>query len=116
MSEHLNPLEEERLRHFLRQYRPLPPPAASGLEEQILQVVATHPLHGRLKHPWRWVGISLLAGALLGWIGYQRWQVQVVAQETEALESFLVSTWGSLLSPEGTETETWWIERDPEGS
>jgi len=63
MSEHLNPLEEERLRHFLRQYRPLPPPAASGLEEQILQVVATHPLHGRLKPPWRWVGISLLAGA-----------------------------------------------------
>jgi hypothetical protein len=76
MSEHPNPLADERLRHFLRQYRPLPPPAASG----------------------------------------QRWQVQVVAQETEALESFLVSTWGSLLSPEGTETETWWIERDPEGS
>jgi len=65
MSEHPNPLADERLRHFLRQYRPLPPPAASGLEEQILQVVATHPLHGRLKHPWRWVGISLLAGALI---------------------------------------------------
>ncbi|HIK21742.1 MAG TPA: hypothetical protein IGR15_11970 [Synechococcus sp. M44_DOE_062] len=116
MSKHLNPLEEERLRHFLRQYRPLSPPADSGLEEQILQAVATHPLHGRTKRSWRWVGISLLAGALLGWVGYQRWQVQVVAQETEALESFLVSTWGSLLSPEGTETETWWIERDPAGS
>jgi len=116
MSKHPNPSADERLRHFFRQHRPLPPPAASGLEEQILRVVATHPPHDRARRSWRWVGFSLLAGALLGWIGYQRWQLQVAAQETEALESFLVSTWGSLLSRESTEAETWWIEFDPEGS
>ncbi len=114
MSEHPNPLEEERLRHFLRQSRTPPPPPASDLEERILRRVAAHPLQRRSRLGWGWVGIPILVGALLGWVGYQRWQAQVVVQETEALESFLVSTWGDLL--EGVEAETWWIELGPEGS
>ncbi len=114
MSEHPNPLEEERLRHFLRQHRTPPPSAAPDLEERILRSVVVHRTHKVLS--WRWVGIPILLGALLGWAGYQRWQAQLVVQETEALESFLVSTWGGLLQEEGPEAETWWAEPGPEGS
>ncbi|MEN9224352.1 MAG: hypothetical protein Q6L60_01360 [Thermostichus sp. HHBFW_bins_43] len=114
MSEHPNPPEEEQLRHFLRQYRPLPPAAAPDLEERILRSVAVHRPQRGLS--WRWVGIPILLGALLGWGGYQRWQTQLVVQDTEALENFLVSTWGGLLQEEGLEAETWWAELGPEGS
>ncbi|MCF2972038.1 hypothetical protein L1047_12615 [Synechococcus sp. Nb3U1] len=109
-----NPFEEEQLRQFLRQFRT--PPPSSDLEDRILRSVTAHPLRQRSRLGWGWVGIPILVGTLLGWAGYQRWQAQVVVQETEALESFLINTWGGLLGQDGVEAETWWIELGLEGS
>ncbi|MEN9231142.1 MAG: hypothetical protein Q6L68_09570 [Thermostichus sp. DG02_5_bins_236] len=111
-----NRSEEERLQQFLRQSRTSPPPPSSDLEDRILRSIAAHPLKQRSRLFWGWVGIPILVAMLLSWVGYRRWQAQMLVQETEALETFLVSTWGGLLGQDGVEAETWWIELGPEGS
>jgi hypothetical protein len=88
---------------FLRQHRPQIPGAAPGLEDQIMQAVATPSRRSapRTQRPsqswWRtsWaMPTAMAASVLVSWVGYRlSIPAQPSAAELAQLESFMESGW-----------------------
>jgi len=92
--------DDENLVAFLKQYRPIAPPARTNVEEQLMELVAREPLPpARHSHQFFWIISSAMAGSLLLTIGGYRWltySLQVAARPEE-LESFMVEGWNSAM-------------------
>jgi hypothetical protein len=91
------PQDDEKLVAFIRRYRPVPPPAALGLEQRLISLVEDNAPNCQEKRKWRvFVPAACAASLLLAWTAYN-WhagqQPQFTASSEEELESFLVETW-----------------------
>lgn len=101
------PQDDEKLVAFIRRYRPVPPPAALGLEQRLMSSVEKNVLNCQEKAKWRFlVPAACAAGLLLAWTAYNRLtlpQAQFTASSEEELETFLVESWqGSVGEPTNT--------------
>lgn len=92
--------DDENLVAFLKQYRPVAPPARANVEEQLMELVAREPVPpARHSHQFFWIISSAMAGSLLLAMGGYRWLApsSQVATKPEELESFMVDGWNSAL-------------------
>jgi hypothetical protein len=98
------PQDEKKLVAFVRRYRPVPPPAAVGLERQVMSLVEREVLTCQKRLKLRWLVPSIGAvSLLLAWGGYH-WFAPApqpqFATNSEELETFLVQSWqGTLGEP-----------------
>jgi hypothetical protein len=94
-----NPNDDERLVKFLRQHRPSVPPAAPGLEDQIMQAVASsgshYPVRRRL---WVVPPVAIAAGVLIAWVGHQVLTPPMATVDPANLEAFLEDNWDGVVS------------------
>jgi hypothetical protein len=104
------PPHDKRWQEFLRQYRPTPPPAASELEEQLMNAIETTPQRSAIS--WRLLAVpsalakhrvSLFAAGLV--MALSSYRILIPSQEPSnyvSLEAFLESNWNEVT----TETPT----------
>ncbi|MGK7955428.1 MAG: hypothetical protein AB4063_09230 [Crocosphaera sp.] len=95
------PKDDRELISFLKQYRPLPPPADSTLEKQIYRRIAHESQH-RHNRQLRWLVPSIITTSLLAIWGvynlmkpseYEQFVNQSEKIETAAIENFMINTW-----------------------
>lgn len=96
------PSHDERWQEFLRQYRPTPPPAASELEEQLMNAIERTPQRPAIS--WRLLAVpsAIAAGLVMALSSYR---ILIPSQEPSnyaSLEAFLESNWNEVT----TETPT----------
>lgn len=87
------PPDDRQWKEFLRQHRPVPPPAAPELEERLMQAIEKSPIHRRL---WA-VPPALAAGLLMAWSGYRTMIPLPAASNSATLEAFLENNWNSVV-------------------
>jgi hypothetical protein len=93
------PQDDEKLVAFVRRYRPVPPPAAINLEQQLMSLVEKNALNCQKKTKLRClVPAACAAGLLLAWGGYNWFASQQQPQfaaspQEEELETILVESW-----------------------
>jgi len=103
--------EDENLVHFLRQHHPLVPPAAPGLEQQVLQQVRTLTYIPQQRKKWRfWVVPSMVvAGFLTSLAGYLIITPHSPSTvELANLEDFIDVSWQGAMSDDFS-TEPWYV-------
>ncbi|MGK7872592.1 MAG: hypothetical protein AB4426_04565 [Xenococcaceae cyanobacterium] len=110
------PNEDEKLVAFLRQHRPVPPPAAANFEEQLMmELVQRQPIPSQGKrYPFLWAVFSAIAaGLLLTWGGYRLLNHSPqIAADTDELETFLVNNWNAAIGETSFESQTYSSEAD----
>jgi hypothetical protein len=114
------PHDDERLSAFLRQYRPVPPPANSNLEKQLMAELEKQPIHFQRNYylPLRLFFLALIS-ALLGWGSYRLFSPSPNIAE---LELFLVSNWNDVIDeiPQPSPTDSpeidWLLLTDTDSS
>jgi hypothetical protein len=92
------PDENEQLRRFLQEYRPLPPEASPNLEQKLLTG-----LNSRKKNNnYRWILIAIASSCLATWVGYHNFKpaLNYSAVDREELETFLIDSWDETLEME----------------
>lgn len=102
------PPDDEKLVKFLRQYRPVPPPASPSAEERLtIALLNSERQVQQISYSFRWaIPAVVAASALLVWGGFRFFQpvpqVQIVdrTQENTDIEEFMLSSWNSAI--EGT--------------
>jgi hypothetical protein len=97
------PEDDRDLVNFLRQHRPIPPPASADLENQIMRKIAPR------RRPIRWwVGSGALAAGLATAILSYRVLQPVPPSTTElaSVEAFMESSWSSSISGNSDTTIT----------
>ena len=97
--------EDPRLRSFLRQHRPVTPPAAVDLEERLMSAIAAEPEPIALRHSYqRWLWIfptAIAAGVTLLWGSDRLWTPATLPEaEIANLETFLEGSWTGSLNPD----------------
>ncbi|MEH2177610.1 hypothetical protein [Nostoc sp.] len=103
------PNDDSDLINFLRQHRPEVPPAASDLEQQILQQVKTWPLPPLVHYfRLRLVLPALAAGLVAAIVGYRTLMpTQPSPAEIATLQNFIESNWQGTVSDEHLESDVW---------
>jgi len=100
--------DDPALKEFLQQHRPPVPPPSPGLEDRLLEAIATAPTtiqpdRGKVI-PWRRrtvVPRAIAASLIAGLIGYHLWLPQTPnPAETENLEAFLEANWQNTVASE----------------
>lgn len=103
------PPDDEKLVKFLRQYRPVPPPAGASAEEGLLAALNSENKVRQSPYSFRWAIPALVAaGVLLVWGGIRiftpltlpQGQIADRTQENTDIEEFMLSSWNSAI--EGT--------------
>ncbi len=115
---HLSPKDDEKLVEFLKEYRPLPPPPKSSLEDELIELIESEPVISGYSAHWRWLLPSTLAASLVLFLGMYRVlspTPQMAQVSPEELEGFLVESWtgivGEPLTPMTAHTapESTWL-------
>jgi hypothetical protein len=103
------PPDDEKLVEFLRQYRPVPPPASPDAEERLLAAIDSEPQIWQSRYSFRWAIPALVAaGVLFVWGGIRLFtpltlpQGQVAdrnrdATDTADIEEFMFSSWNGAI-------------------
>lgn len=103
------PPDDEKLVEFLRQYRPVPPPAGASAEERLLAAIESEPKVRHSPYSFRWAIPALVAaGVLLVWGSIRLFtpltlpQGQVAdrnrdATDTADIEEFMFSSWNGAI-------------------
>ena len=79
--------DDQLLVRFLRQNRPVPPPATTS--EWLIERVEKPTTSSHRSLPVWAIG-AVTAGVLLSWSGYRYWET---SQQEQPLETFLVDSW-----------------------
>lgn len=87
------PPDDHQWKEFLRQHRPVPPPAAPELEDRLMQAIEKSPINRRL---WA-VPPALAAGLLMAWSGYRTLIPLPPSSNPASLEAFLETNWNSVV-------------------
>ena len=89
----------EKLVSFVSRHRPVPPPAAIGLEQQLMQRVEKKPINCRKTAKIGFLIPATCAAALVFALSVHNWFVQhnqlqfTVRAQEEELETFLIESW-----------------------
>lgn len=113
---------DEQLAAFMRQYRPVPPPAADNLETKLMRTVQQQPRPKKFASSPLWVIPSAIAASiLLLWGGYSilRPSSQLAKAKDADLEVFLVNSWNgtmknNMLSYANSPEADWYLLTNPE--
>ena len=107
------PNDDQKLVAFMRQNRPVPPPAADNLEAQLMELVERQPISSRRQHtPFIWaVPSAIAAGLLLTWGSYRLLNPSPNFNAAE-LETFLVNNWNGAISETSLASQTDTTETD----
>lgn len=104
--------DDELLVRFLRQHRPVPPPAPTN--ERLMNLIEKPSASGQRVSAWA-IGAAI-AGVIFSWSGYRYWDAQ-----QQPLEKFLVNSWNGTVkatdasySPHSPEAE--WLLLAPNES
>ena len=99
------PNDDEKLVAFVRQNRPVPPPAAANFEEQLLEGIDRQPIPSQQpRHRVFWaIPSAVAAGLLLAWGGYR---LLNPATNTAELEVFLVNSWNGAIGETSLTSQT----------
>ena len=100
---------DSKLASFLHRHAPQPPPADPALRDEILAQLALHP-HPRRRRYWRWaLPVAIAAALSAGWLGSRQ---TLKTAELEAIETYLISSWGVATSVESDPFDDWLQEGD----
>ena len=107
------PPDDKQLQEFLRKHRPTPPPAADGLEEQLMKAIAqqtgdrqanlaTNAHNTKFVKPNRirqmWTGRSAIAaGLLIAMSGYHILRISTDTASSASLDAFMESNWNEVV-------------------
>lgn len=89
------PPDDPELVSFLKRHRPLPPPASTSLEEQIMNATQENPAK-RVVRPIRWWATSgaVAAGLVAAVAAYQASQpAPFSSTDVASLEAFMENSW-----------------------
>ena len=96
---------------FLKQHRPIPPPAPASSEQDLMATIA---LTESRKKTWKikpliTIASVAVAGAIVSWLGFDR---SLRPTYTNAqLESFMVNSWDSTVGETPSSSfEDWFVE------
>jgi hypothetical protein len=114
------PSDDQRLVEFLRQHVGSVPPAAPGLEQQIMQAVASSPQQPKdgVLGVFSWQNSKLFAGLataslLIAWTGYRLLTPpKPSAAELATVETFLESNWDGVAGGSNADGD-WFLAGSP---
>ena len=126
------PPDDQQWQEFLRKHRPTPPPAADGLEEQLMNAIAqqtgdhqanqaTTAQNTKFVKPNRirrmWTGRSAIAaGLLMAMSGYHILMLSTDTASSASLDAFMENNWNEVVgdrpttSPTNTTPLDWMLE------
>ena len=103
------PQDDEKLVAFVRRHRPVPPPAAMGLEQQLMQRVEKEAIDChktakiRFLIPATCAAALIFAGGVHNWFAQQHQLQFTVRSQDQELETFLRESWqgtvGEVVNP-----------------
>ena len=107
------PPDDQQWQEFLRKHRPTPPPAADGLEEQLMKAIAqqtgdrqanlaTTAQKTKFVNPHRirrmWTGRSAIAaGLLMAMSGYHILMLSTDTASSASLDAFMENNWNEVI-------------------
>lgn len=112
------PPDDRQWQEFLRKHRPVPPPAAADLEEQLMNAIERSPQTASSRRLWA-VPSALAASLLMAWSGYRTLiPSPALSTNSASLEAFLENNWNDVLgetpapvgSPNNTIQSDWMLE------
>lgn len=103
------PHDDQPLKQFLRQHRPIPPGATVDLEEQLMQSIRAMPPHSSprsLRFSRKTLLLPAIAiGVVLSWLAYRVvYPPAPSAMEMSQLEAFMEANWDNFLDEPPSES------------
>ena len=106
----INPDDDRNLVSFLQQYRPIPPPADPGSEDELIQLIEQQESKKTFKFkPLIAVFSTALIGSIFSLVSYRSFTPNYTNAQ---LESFMTNSWDSTVND--TYDEDWFLLSDRE--